>query len=91
MESVVSTYSASMSELKNNPSALIELAGNQPIAILSHNKPAVYLISATTYEMWLEKIEDYQLGLIEDRQLGIIIKNRQHEKSSALEVTLDEL
>jgi antitoxin StbD len=83
MESVFANCSVSISELKKNPSALIEQSGGEPIAILNHNKPTAYLIPAETYEALLEKIENYQLG--------VIVKERQHEKKSAVEVTLDEL
>ena len=63
MESVLAECSASISELKKNPSALIEQSDGEPIAILNHNKPTAYLIPAETYEAILEKIEDHQLGL----------------------------
>lgn len=83
MESVLAKCSASISELKKNPSSLIEQAEGEPIAILNHNKPTAYLIPANTYETMLEQIEDYQLGLI--------VKERQHEKEHAIEVNIDEL
>jgi antitoxin StbD len=83
MESVLANCSVSISELKKNPSALIEQSGGEPIAILNHNRPTAYLIPAETYEALLEKLENYQLGLI--------VQERQHEKISAVEVTLDEL
>jgi len=83
MESVFANCSASISELKKNPSSLIEQSDGEPIAILNHNKPTAYLIPAETYEMFLEKIEDYQLGLL--------VQERQSEKVLAVEVTLDEL
>ena len=83
MESVLASCSASISELKKNPSALIEQSEGEPIAILNHNRPTAYLIPAGTYEALLEKIEDQQLGLI--------IKERQNEKDSAVEVPFDEL
>jgi len=83
MESVLARCSASISELKKNPSALIEQSEGEPIAILNHNRPTAYLIPADTYEMLLDQIEDYQLGLI--------VKERQNEKISAVEVSLDEL
>lgn len=38
---------------------------------------------AETYEFMLDQIEDYQLGLL--------VKERQYEKSSAVEINLDEL
>ncbi len=83
MESVLAECSASISELKKNPSALIKQSDGEPIAILNHNRPTAYLIPAETYEAILEKIEDYQLGLI--------IKERQNEKISAVEISIDEL
>ncbi len=83
MESVLAGCSASISELKKNPSALIEQSDGEPIAILNHNRPTAYLIPAETYEAILEKIEDYQLGLI--------VTERQNEKILAVEISIDEL
>ena len=83
MESVLAGCSASISELKKNPSALIKQSDGEPIAILNHNRPTAYLIPAETYEAILEKIEDYQLGLI--------VTERQNEKISAVEISIDEL
>jgi len=83
MKSVLANCSASISELKRNPSALIEESDGEPIAILNHNKPTAYLIPAETYEELLDSIEDYQLG--------ILVKERQNEKISAIAVNLDEL
>ncbi len=83
MKAVLADCSASISELKRNPSALIDQSGGAPIAILNHNRPTAYLIPAETYEELLESIEDYQLG--------IIVKERQNEKISAIAVDIDEL
>jgi antitoxin StbD len=83
MESVLASCSVSISELKKNPSALIEQSGGEPIAILNHNKPTAYLLPAKTYEALLEKIENFQIG--------VIVNERQHEKASAVELTIDEL
>jgi antitoxin StbD len=83
MESILAECSASISELKKNPSALIEQSDGEPIAILNHNRPTAYLIPAETYEALLEKIEDYQLGMI--------VNERQNEKISAVEISIDEL
>ena len=83
MKSVLANCSASISELKRNPSALIEQSDGEPIAILNHNKPTAYLIPAATYEELLDSIEDYQLG--------IIVKERQNEKISAIAMDIDEL
>lgn len=83
MKAVLANCSASISELKRNPTALIDQADGEPIAILNHNKPTAYLIPAETYEALLDSIEDYQLR--------IIVRERQNEKISAIEVAIDEL
>jgi antitoxin StbD len=83
MKAILANCSASISELKKNPSALIDQADGEPVAILNHNRPTAYLIPAETYEQLMEKLEDYQLGLI--------VKDRQNEKISAVEVDIDEL
>ena len=83
MESIFAKLSASISELKKNPSALLNQTEGEPIIILNHNKPAAYLVPAKTYEALLDLLEDYELGKI--------VKERQSEKSSAVEVSLDEL
>jgi antitoxin StbD len=83
MKAVFASFSASISELKKNPSALIDQAVGEPIAILNHNKPTAYLVPAETYEQLMEQLEDYHLGLM--------VKERQNEKISAIEVNIDDL
>lgn len=83
MNPILSSYSASISELKRNPSQLIELAAGATVVILNHNKPTAYLVPAETYE-WIS-------NLIEDQELREIIEQREEEKAQAKEVTLDEL
>ncbi|MCK5154542.1 MAG: type II toxin-antitoxin system Phd/YefM family antitoxin [Spirochaetales bacterium] len=83
MNSILANCSVSISELKRNPSALIDQADGEPIAILNHNKPTAYLIPAETYEELMEKVEDYHLG--------VIVKERQNEKKSAINVDIDDL
>ena len=83
MEAVLANCSASISELKKNPSALIDGSDGEPIAILNHNKPTAYLIPAATYQQIIDRLEDYELGLI--------VKEREFEKTQAIEVDIDEL
>ncbi len=83
MSPILSPYSASISELKKNPSQLIEQADGEVVAILNHNKPTAYLIPAETYE-WIS-------NLIEDQELRDIIEQREAEKTQAKEISLDEL
>lgn len=83
MRQVLSSCSASISELKKNPTALLNEAEGTPIAILNHNVPAAYLIPAETYEWLMDKLEDSELAQI--------VRDRAGEKENAVEVNLNEL
>ncbi len=83
METVLADCSVSISELKKNPSVLINQADGEPIAVLNHNKPTAYLIPAKTYEELCEKLEDYELG--------ILVKEREEELPFAVEVDIDAI
>jgi antitoxin StbD len=83
MEIILSRFSASISELKKNPTALLNKAEGAPIAILNHNRPTAYLVPADVYEMMMDFVEDYELGQI--------VRERQAERDDAIEVNIDEL
>jgi antitoxin StbD len=83
MNPILSPYSASISELKKNPSRLIEQADGEVVAILNHNKPTAYLIPAKTYE-WIS-------NMLEDQELREIIQQRDEEKALAKEISIDDL
>ena len=57
MEQILATRSVSITELKRSPTAVIEQAGHEAVAVLNHNRPAAYLLSAAAYDSLLEKIE----------------------------------
>ncbi len=71
----------SMTDLRRNPSGILEDAGDAPVAVLNHNKPAAYLLSAKAYESLLDRLDDAELSKI--------VKRRQGGKR--IKVTLDEL
>lgn len=83
MHQVLADFSVSISELKKNPSALLAQASGSPIAVLNHNKPAAYLIPATTYEALMDMIDDYELAKLVDERRG--------DKDQAVPVSLDDL
>ncbi len=83
MRQVLADCSASISELKKNPTALIDQADGAPIAILNHNKPTAYLIPAETYE-WL-------MDALDDQELARIVEERRKDRDQAEEVDLDDL
>ena len=83
MQQILGNYSASISELKKNPTALLNESEGDPIVILNHNTPTAYLLSAETYENMISYIEDLELAQIYEERI--------HEKSQAIKVSLDEL
>ncbi len=83
MRQILASCSASISELKKNPTALLTAAEGSPIAILNHNVPVAYLIPAETYEWLMEKIED--------QELGQLVIDRQNELNDAIEINMDDL
>ncbi len=74
---------ASISDMKRNPQAIIDSAHGATIALLNRNKPTAYIVPAETYGALME--------LAEDIELGRIIEERKAEKDNAVEVCLDEL
>ena len=83
MRRVLADCSASISELKKNPTALLKVSAGAPIAILNHNKPTAYLVPAETYEWIIEKLDDIELTAI--------VEMRRSKKAGAIEVSLDGL
>ncbi|MGH8593820.1 MAG: type II toxin-antitoxin system Phd/YefM family antitoxin [Gammaproteobacteria bacterium] len=81
MKVVYADASVSITELKKNPSAVIEQAEGFPVAILNHNKPAAYLVPAAAFEALLDKLEDVELAAIV----------KQREGQAEVEISLDEL
>lgn len=83
MRQVLADCSASISELKKNPTALLNEADGSAIAILNHNKPTAYLVPAETYELLMDTLDDYELAKI--------VEDRRTDLSKAIEVSLDDL
>ncbi len=83
MEHVLSSYTASISELKKNPTALLKEADGEAITILNHNTPTAYLVPAETYEMLLNRLEDAELARV--------VRDRKNERGNAVEVDIDSV
>jgi antitoxin StbD len=81
MELLYTNASVSISELKKNPTAVIEEADGFPVAVLNHNKPAAYLVPAAAFEAMMEKLDDIELARL--------VKAREKERT--VKVELDDL
>lgn len=62
MEAILAGASVSITELKRNPSAVIQAADNEAVAVLVHNRPSAYLVPAETYQRLIDRLEDLELA-----------------------------
>jgi antitoxin StbD len=76
-------YATNLSELQANPQVVLNQAQDGAVVILAENKPAAYLLPADLYESLMEKLDD--------QFLAELIRQREMEKSQAVEVSLDAL
>jgi antitoxin StbD len=83
MDTIFANLSVSMSEFKRNPAQVLRTAGEKPVAVLNHNRPAFYMISPKLFEALVEELAD--------RELVNLARQRLLEKDSAVEVNLDQL
>jgi antitoxin StbD len=76
MEHVFASRSVSITELKRSPTAVLEQAGQEPVAVLNHNRPAAYLLSPQVYEAMLERLNaDLRLSIQEGIDSGPAISS----------------
>ena len=83
METIHATKTASISEFKKNPQALINAAKGESIALLNRNKTTAYIVAPELYEQLLE--------IAEDMELGNIFEMRKHEINDAIEISINDL
>jgi antitoxin StbD len=83
MDVILADLTVSMSEFKKNPAAILRQAGKRPVAVLSHNKAAFYLVEPALFEAMLEEIGDHELR-------GKVLA-RLDERARAIEVDIDEI
>ena len=62
MELLYANASVSISELKKNPTAVIDEADGFPVVVLNHNKPVAYLVPAAAFRAMMEKLDDIELA-----------------------------
>lgn len=81
MQRVEAEIAVSVSDLKKNPTAVVDGARGSPVAILNHNRVMAYMVPADTYEAMMD--------VLDDQALVEIIRARAEEKGEP--VGLDEL
>ncbi len=83
MEAIYADYTISMSEFKKNPAQVLRTAGEKPVAVLNHNRPAFYMITPKLFEALVEEAAD--------RDLVELVRSRLTMIDSAIEVDLEQL
>jgi antitoxin StbD len=83
MDTIYADYSISMSEFKKNPAQVLRSAGEKPVAVLNHNRPAFYMVTPKLFEALVEKLVD--LDLVE------LVRQRLAHKDTAIEVDIDKI
>lgn len=63
----------SMTDLRR--ASISEIVSDSPVAVLNHNKPAAYLLSADYYEFLLDQLENVELAkIVKERRGGKTVK-----------------
>ena len=83
MDAIYADFSVSMSEFKKNPAQVLRTAGEKPVAVLNHNRPAFYMVTPKLFEALVDELAD--LDLVE------LARQRLARKAEAIEVDLDQL
>ena len=76
IEPIHAGSSVSISDLKKNPSAVIEAAAGFPVAVLNRNTPAAYLVPAAAWEELMDHLDDLELARIvrsREGEIGIAV------------------
>jgi antitoxin StbD len=83
MDTIYADYSISMSEFKKNPAQVLREAGEQPVAVLNHNRPAFYMVAPRLFEALVEELID--------KDLTELARKRLRERDSAIELDVDQI
>ena len=81
MQRLAAQIAVSVSDLKKSPSAVLDGASGETVAVLNHNRVMAYMVPAATYEAMIDRLDD--LTLVET------IRARADEQP--VRVSLDEL
>jgi antitoxin StbD len=70
MQRVEAEIAVSVSDLKKNPTAIMNEAGGSPVAVLNHNRVMAYMVPAATFEAMMERLDDITLAEIIEQRSG---------------------
>ena len=61
MQRVEAEMAVSVSDLKKNPTAIVDGSEGAAVAILNHNRIMAYMVPAHTYEAMMDALDDQRL------------------------------
>ncbi|MGE6739873.1 type II toxin-antitoxin system Phd/YefM family antitoxin [Allorhizobium pseudoryzae] len=70
MQRVEAEIALSVSDLKKNPTAIVEGANGQAVAVLNHNRVMAYMVPASTYEAIIDALDDQALVDLVQKRAG---------------------
>lgn len=70
MQRVEAEMAVSVSDLKKNPTAIVDGARGNAVAILNHNRVMAYMVPAETYEAIIDALDDQALIEIAKARAG---------------------
>ena len=81
MQRLEASVAVSVSDLKKSPSAVMQDAAGETVAVLNHNRVMAYMVPAAVYEAMMERLDDLALA--------DVVRSRADEQP--VRVSLDEL
>jgi antitoxin StbD len=83
MDSILSTHSIGISDLREAPARMFEQAGDEAVVVLNHNRPAGYIVSTQLMARILDQLADRAVTNKAVARLASV--------KTARKITLDEL
>ena len=87
MQLLFTDLTVSMSDFKKNPAKVLREAGQKPVAVLNHNKPAFYMVEPHLFELMIEQLNEQ----LNDSELVPLLRSRLAQRDKPIEVNIDEI
>lgn len=78
MQRVEASVAVTVSDLKKSPTAIMNEAQGEAVAVLNHNRVMAYMVPADVYEAMLDRLDDIHLSEI--------IKSRADEQGISVDI-----
>jgi antitoxin StbD len=83
MDTIYADYSVSLSEFRKNPARVLRSAGEKPVAVFDHNRPAFYMVTPKLFESLVEELADHDM--VE------LVRDRLTRRDTAIDVDIDAI